>query len=840
MVAEPSEEAAAPGSAWSLLRLSLVAALGGVAIGFIGGGFRRLLLDADSLRTSFGSWAHHWPGLGWVLPVVVVAACAAVARWMIRLVPVATGSGIQDVEAVWRRDVGFAPSSVIPVKFAGGLLALGSGLALGREGPTVHMGAVIGSSLGEQLGLDDDDRRTLQTALGGAGLAVAFNAPLGGSLFVFEEVARRFPLRLGLATLIGSSAAIACSWVVVGNHPDFIVGAVPVPPGWTIIVFALFGAATGLLGLAYNRLIIAGLDWFARPLRWPPELRAALVGGVVGLLLWFRPLAVGGGDSLVQGVLGGGLGLSVLAGYLLLRFFVGPWSYSAGTPGGIFAPLLAVGAVWGALVQGVLAPLIPAIDGSPGTMAIVGMAAFFAAIVRAPFTGIALIVEMTATTSLLVPLLTACFAAVLVCTALHGEPIYDTLRGRMPRDTVPAESGSPILVREWRRLDLPRRARGLLEIGLEIGPRTSRRQNLRYRLSREPAGPASSLALRAGLPFGAVMATGAASQICQLLGIRDAVQPLLWLAVAEAVFITVRGVIRHRDEFALPLRAWTRIGPPAEHAGVLTVPLGLAVITAGLAGPGSVAPSGLATASLVLTWLTGVIFVARFVLSAGRAGFPLHRMDGAWFLAPAAILGAGIASAACSAHAEPSYAAVLRWLALVAAIGGTAGYWALMPVAAAGVARHRGATGPAVLWWIWAGCGGLAAACLSKALGAKGATWAPALRAVLSPLATATWIAAAVLLVPIVVVSVRFLLGRPKPAPALPWPPTFSTAVFALGGLDVGVLAGIDPVGTLGKVAGYAALAGWAITAAWNLRSLWLSQPAAPASCTTRRADAGP
>jgi hypothetical protein len=339
--------------------------------------------------------------------------------------------------------------------------------------------------------------------------------------------------------------------------------------------------------------------------------------------------------------------------------------------------------------------------------------------------------------------------------------------------------------------------------------------------------------LRAGLPFGAVMATGAASLICQLVGIRVAVQPLLWLAVTEAVFIAARGVIRRRDEFALPPREWTRIGPPAEHAGVLTVPLGLAVITAGLARQGSVAPSGMATACLVLTWLTGVIFVARFVLSAGRAGFPRHRMDGAWFLAPAAILGAGIASAACSAHAGPFDAAVLRWMALVAAISGTAGYWALMPMAAAGVARHRRETGRAVLWWIWAGCGGLAAACLSKVLSAKGATWAPALRVVLCPVATTTWLAAGVLLVPIVVLSVRFLLGRPKAAPVLPWPPTFSTAVFALGGMDVGVLAGIHPVGIIGKVAGYAALAGWAITAAWNLRSLSRSQPATSASCST-------
>jgi CIC family chloride channel protein len=121
-------------------------------------------------------------------------------------------------------------------------------------------------------------------------------------------------------------------------------------------------------------------------------------------------------------------------GYLLVRFAIGPFSYSAGTPGGLFAPLLAIGAVWGALVHGVVGPLLPALHAS--TLAIVGMATFFAAVVRAPFTGIVLIVEMTATTTLLVPMLASSFAAVLVATALGNKPIYDSLRARMPQDLV--------------------------------------------------------------------------------------------------------------------------------------------------------------------------------------------------------------------------------------------------------------------------------------------------------------------------------------------------------------------------------------------------------------------
>lgn len=415
------------------MRLSIVAAACGLGIGFVGGGFRRILLSAGTARLSLVHWAHQFPWAGWLAPVLMVAVCATLARLLIHFLPVASGSGIQDVEAVWRGDVEPPPWTLLPTKFVGGALAIGSGMALGREGPTVHMGAVMGSEAARRLKMDDSDGRILQTALGGAGLAVAFNAPLGGSLFVFEEVAKVFKLRLALATLIGSSVAIACSRVLVPGHAEFAVGRILAPPGWLIIVYVVFGAATGLLGMLYNRLVLTGLDLFARFVHELPGLRAAIVGGGVGLVLWFQPLAVGGGDVLVQRVLAGGMGLSVLVSYFAVRFLIGPWSYSAGTPGGLFAPLLAVGAVWGALAQGILVPVIPMLGNHPGEMAIVGMATFFTAVVRAPFTGIVLIVEMTATTSLLVPMLAASFAALLVTTVLGSEPIYDSLRARMPR-----------------------------------------------------------------------------------------------------------------------------------------------------------------------------------------------------------------------------------------------------------------------------------------------------------------------------------------------------------------------------------------------------------------------
>lgn len=417
----------------SLFRLSLVAAVFGAAVGIVGGTFRRLLIDSDRARASLVSWAHHWPWIGWVAPIALATAGAALGRFIVRRVPLAAGSGVQHVEAVWRSESEHAKWTVLPAKFFGGLIAIGSGLILGREGPAVHMGAVIGSEAGRRFGVAADERRILQAALGGAGLAVAFNAPLGGSLFVFEEITRSFRLRLTLVTLIGSATAIACSRVILGNQPDFVVGPVPTPAGWILVIYLVFGATTGVLGVGYNWLLIRWIDRIGRVRRPAPEVVAAVIGFVVGVILWFNPMAVGGGDVLTQRVLGGGIGVSALLGYFVVRFLAGPLSYSAGTPGGLFAPLVAVGAVWGTIVHGLIAPVFPALGHVPSALAIVGMTTFFAAVVRAPFTAIALIVEMTATTTLLVPMLVSCFAAVLVATLLKGEPIYDSLRARMPR-----------------------------------------------------------------------------------------------------------------------------------------------------------------------------------------------------------------------------------------------------------------------------------------------------------------------------------------------------------------------------------------------------------------------
>jgi CIC family chloride channel protein len=158
------------------------------------------------------------------------------------------------------------------------------------------------------------------------------------------------------------------------------------------------------------------------------EARAALVGATVGMLAWFAPGLVGGGEPLTQRTLAGAVTLSALPFVFLLHLGLGAVSYAARTPGGLFAPMLVLGAQLGLLFGTLCWLAYPSLDAPPETFAVVGMAAFFTGVVRSPVTGIILIIEMTAGFTMLLPMLAACFTAMVVPTVLGDPPIYDSLR----------------------------------------------------------------------------------------------------------------------------------------------------------------------------------------------------------------------------------------------------------------------------------------------------------------------------------------------------------------------------------------------------------------------------
>lgn len=407
------------------------AALVGLGAGLIALAFRVALSGADLLRNKLITWAHSFPFAGWIFPVLftLIGAVISVALTR-RFAPEASGSGIPHLEAVLHRYRKLNWKRVLPVKFFGGIIAIGSGLALGREGPTVQMGGSIGDAVSRLLKVSERERLTLISAGSGAGLAAAFNAPLSGLVFMLEEVRRDFqPIMFG-ATFIAAVVADIITRVFSGQFPVFSVPAYPTPPLSALPFLILLGVITGLFGVLFNKNLLGTMNLFAKIPAKFQFLAVAITGGLIGLVGWFFPSLSGSGHTLAESVLKGNIALYAIPIFFLLRFFMTSLSYGSGAPGGIFAPLLVLGAMLG-LGIGIFAnKAFPSAVPVPAVFAVVGMAAYFAAIVRAPLTGIMLIVEMTGNYSLMLPLLVSCFCAYIVAEIFKDLPIYEALLER--------------------------------------------------------------------------------------------------------------------------------------------------------------------------------------------------------------------------------------------------------------------------------------------------------------------------------------------------------------------------------------------------------------------------
>ena len=440
-----SQPAAEPPADYgSLLVLALLALIAGAGSGFIGAVFRLALEEADRVREVLIARAHAEKLAGFLLVTAGAAAAVAFAAWLVRrFSPYASGSGIPQVEAALDEQLPPAPPHLILVKFFGGVLAIGSGLALGREGPSVQMGAVMAHIVGKLFGRNWPDRRSLLAAGAGAGLAVAFNAPIAGAVFVLEELARRFDTRIAIAALGASATAILIARLFLGDAPDFHVaitasasvatGPLGYATAATWPLYVVLGAFAGLLAALYNRALLGALKVADRLERWPVELQAGVIGAAVGILAWFAPGLVGGGDQITQRTLAGGATLALIPLAFLVRFGLGPVSYAVAIPGGLFAPMLVLGAQLGLFYGALCWIAFPDLGIDPEAFAVVGMAAFFTGVVQAPVTGIVLVVEMTAGFTMLLPMLGACFAAMLVPNLMRSAPIYESLRERVVR-----------------------------------------------------------------------------------------------------------------------------------------------------------------------------------------------------------------------------------------------------------------------------------------------------------------------------------------------------------------------------------------------------------------------
>jgi CIC family chloride channel protein len=323
----------------------------GLFAGLIAVAFRGALAETDRLRDWMLAYVRAHPFWAFPLPLLLGGVGAGAAVYLVRqFAPETAGSGIPHVKAVLLGMKKIVWPRVLTVKFLGGVTGIGTGLALGREGPTIQMGAAVGQMVSGWFSCTAREQRTLIAAGAGAGLAAAFNAPLAGLVFVLEEVQRDFSRGVFTATLIASVVADITTRLLLGQLPVFFVQTPSIPP-LTLLPFALLlGVIAALLGVAFNRGLLASVGLFEHLVRWPMWAGGALVGVAVGAVAMFAPVAVGSGHHLVERMLTGELPLAGLAGLFVLRFLLTMLSYGCGAPGGIFAPLLVLGSEIGLFV----------------------------------------------------------------------------------------------------------------------------------------------------------------------------------------------------------------------------------------------------------------------------------------------------------------------------------------------------------------------------------------------------------------------------------------------------------------------------------------------------------
>ena len=407
-----------------LIALSVVV---GVIAGFLASLYRFALEKAEWIgRFSYGKVAQHPLLLFGVIPVVL--GLVLIITFLMKKFPMSSGSGIPQVKGQLQGAFQSNWLTTAFAKFIAGTLAMLGGLSLGREGPSVQLGASMGQMIGEKMAQTERHRRILIASGASAGLSAAFNAPLSGVMFTLEEVFKYFSPLILLTCMTSAIVADAISQLIFGTSAVFhfvVKGTIALQDYWLLIVL---GILLGIFGALYNRTLLAGQKWMKQIPN--VSVRVLISFASAGMMAIFFPLVIGSGHTLMDR-LTFGWSLGFLCLIFLAKFFISMISYVSGIPGGIFFPLLVLGASLGAIFATLAISTFHLPEIWFANFVILAMAGTFTAIVRAPMTGILLLVEMTGSFSHLLPLALVSLVAYVVADLLKSEPIYDSLLQKM-------------------------------------------------------------------------------------------------------------------------------------------------------------------------------------------------------------------------------------------------------------------------------------------------------------------------------------------------------------------------------------------------------------------------
>jgi len=366
-------------------------------------------------------------GSPWRRILFPIAGSLTMGWLLYRYFPYARGSGVPQTKAALFAREGEIRLHTVIGKFFCTSATLASGIPLGREGPSVQVGAGIASVLGRSLGLSTDKVKSLLPVGAAAAVSAAFNTPLAAVLFSLEEVVGDLH-----APVLGSVVlASATSWMVLrlllGNTPLFKVPQYELVNSAEFGIYGLLGIACGLVSVAFSQLLLRMRAWFMTLPLTTAWIHPVAGGVLVGVLGWFVPEVLGVGYGFVGAALNGNMTLKLMAMLVLLKLLTVTTSYASGNAGGIFGPALFMGAMLGGSIGDVAHRFFPVSTATAGAYALVGMGAMFAGIVRAPMTSVLMIFEMTQDYAVIVPLMISNLISLFIASRLQRTPIYEAL-----------------------------------------------------------------------------------------------------------------------------------------------------------------------------------------------------------------------------------------------------------------------------------------------------------------------------------------------------------------------------------------------------------------------------
>lgn len=387
-----------------------------------------------------------------IFPLITTLGGLISGVLVFKFAPETKGSGIPFVKMVMARMGNITRVRTIVVKFLAGVAGIGTGLSLGREGPSVQLGAGAGALVGKIFKMKGTDQGKLIAAGAGSAIGATFNAPIAGTIFVLEELVNKFSASLLFPVLVATVTASSVARHFLGNNPSFTIPYITHDLSFEgISVCIILGIVAGFLGVAFAKIIYKNNEFFEKTDKIPNWLKPAIAGFGIGVIGIFIPYVLGSGNLSVDLLLQHKLALSVVVLVFAVKFFVTPFCFGSGAAGGIFLPMLMLGSFLGYIVASIFNMFGFHVD--VVVMAMIGMGAFLASVARTPITAVVMVFEMTAGYTHILPIMLSAAIADLIAEKLNHRPIYASLIVNQVKSPE-AKLLSSLLVKNYMKTDL--------------------------------------------------------------------------------------------------------------------------------------------------------------------------------------------------------------------------------------------------------------------------------------------------------------------------------------------------------------------------------------------------